>query len=430
MVRSQWFNVLVILLVIIASIYLFQLVWNLLRDFSDILLLFGLAWLISLMLDPLIGFLKGKPLPAPVIRAAGRLLGSRAGLAAAGFHLSRATSVEIVYVAFGLFVIALIALFIPATVVQFSQLIKQLPDLVQQVPQLTQWLQGKLTDLNIPISVASSLQGALGAIQSITSTVLQNMVAIVSSLVTVIGNTLFVLILSVFFAMDRPALGRALLRLVPDPFDNDVHIFAQSVGHTFGGFFRAQMIQGLLMGVGTFLVMTAFGMQFSLVASFFAGIFMAIPLLGPFLALVGPLLVVLLTQAGNTIWLLVILLVLQFVIQNVIAPKLLSEALGLHPLVVFAALLIGLKLGGFWGAIFGVPIAGVIASMTIYVSQIWGERARAALGGPPTPTPAIPPSTPPVVVEKETRIAPSVSGPPPPAEPPGARPSPKERWTR
>jgi predicted PurR-regulated permease PerM len=65
-------------------------------------------------------------------------------------------------------------------------------------------------------------------------------------------------------------------------------------------------------------------------------------------------------------WIFTILLIYQWVVVNVLMPKLLSDALGLHPLIIMAALLGGVKIGGFWGAVFAVPVAGVIATMTLF----------------------------------------------------------------
>ena len=70
------------------------------------------------------------------------------------------------------------------------------------------------------------------------------------------------------------------------------------------------------------------------------------------------------------------LLVLQQVVFNVLAPKVMSEAVGIHPLLVFLAILIGSKAAGVAGAIFGVPVAAVIAA----VNPI-GELALGALRG-------------------------------------------------
>ena len=46
---------------------------------------------------------------------------------------------------------------------------------------------------------------------------------------------------------------------------------------------------------------------------------------------------------------------LQAVIVWVLAPRVMSSAIGLHPLLVFVGILAGAKLAGLWGAVFGVP---------------------------------------------------------------------------
>ena len=61
--------------------------------------------------------------------------------------------------------------------------------------------------------------------------------------------------------------------------------------------------------------------------------------------------------------------ILQQVVTSVIAPKIMSQTVGMHPLLVLFATLIGIKVGGFWGALFGVPVVGVIYATTVYMYQ-------------------------------------------------------------
>ncbi|HLB11364.1 MAG TPA: AI-2E family transporter, partial [Dehalococcoidia bacterium] len=68
------------------------------------------------------------------------------------------------------------------------------------------------------------------------------------------------------------------------------------------------------------------------------------------------------------------LLVLQQIVLNVVAPRVMSQNVGIHPLVVFLAFLLGFKLAGLWGAIFGVPVAGVVNAMV----QYFIDRTQAA----------------------------------------------------
>jgi hypothetical protein len=55
-----------------------------------------------------------------------------------------------------------------------------------------------------------------------------------------------------------------------------------------------------------------------------------------------------------------------FVVQNVIQPRILAGAVGLHPVVVLASVLVGMKLFGIPGALFGLPVAAVISSFFFY----------------------------------------------------------------
>ena len=68
-----------------------------------------------------------------------------------------------------------------------------------------------------------------------------------------------------------------------------------------------------------------------------------------------PILIGLITLIG--------LIVIQQILFNMVMPRLMGRIVGLHPLLVFAAILIGAVLAGTWGILFGVPIAGVIASV-------------------------------------------------------------------
>jgi len=131
---------------------------------------------------------------------------------------------------------------------------------------------------------------------------------------------------------------------------------------------------------------------------------------------VPPILIILVTPnaAGNWWILLAILFVVQTLMMQVVSPRIMSQAVGMHPLFVVAALLAGLQVAGAWGALFGIPIAGV-AQQVIgpYFARLRGffdmptaEQPALALAGtvpvtsatlPPEPPPVAAPSTKPVV---------------------------------
>jgi predicted PurR-regulated permease PerM len=367
MQRTPWLNILIILLVIIAAIYLAQLLWQFLSGFSDIILLFVLAWLVAFALAPLVERINGKPLPASIIRASQHIFGAGVAKRVERFRASRGQAVSVVYLGLALVLIMLISSLVPPTVAQINQLGTQLPDLAQRAPEYARLAQDTLTRLGIRVNIEAALLPALGSLQNVATPVLQNIGTILASVLSLIASLLLVLLLSFFFALDGPRLFRTIFDLVPESFDSEVLILTVTVDRTFGGFIRAQLLQALLVGIGTGIVMAFFRPEFVLVISLFSTLFMLIPFIGPLLALLPPLAVTLIEGPSQFLIVLVILVVYQGVVVNVVMPKLLSDALGLHPLVIIAALLIGIKVGGFWGAFFGVPVAGVIATMALYI---------------------------------------------------------------
>ncbi len=383
MQRTPWLNILIVLLVIIAGLFLAQMLWQLISQFADIILLFVLAWLVAFALGPLIERINGKALPGVAEQLTARLLGTRFADRVASFRFTRLQSVAIVYLGLVVVLGEVLSAFVPSMLVQLNQLAAVFPSIANRAPELAQVGQRFLADLGLRnVNVESALLTGLGSLQNVATPVLQNAIVILGGLLALISNLLVVLILSFFFALDGPQLSRTVFDLIPESFGDEVQVLANTIDRTFGGFIRAQFLQAFLVGIGTGVVMAFFGGQYVLVTSLFAGVFMLIPFIGPLLALVPPFLVTVILNPGQLLIILGILLIYQLIIGNVLMPKLLSDALGMHPLVVIASLLIGVKIGGLWGAFFGIPVAGVISTMAMFFYRRWKRTREQLEAGP------------------------------------------------
>ncbi len=367
MPRTRWLDALIILLTLVTLAFMAQMLWGVLSQFSDILLLFALAALVALALDPLITQIENEPLPSGLVNLAQRLLGVQRAAGIEHFRVSRLVAVAVSYVALALILVGLIAVLIPPTLQQLQQLMNQYSEIAKRGSSLTPRLMQWLADLGVRSSdVNSALTGALGALQNLAALALQNALVFLQGAVNLIGNLSLVLLFSFFFALDGPRLWGQALALVPQTYHDDVHMLAVTIDRVFGGSLRSTLLQAVLIGTGTALVLVLFGEPYVLVASLFAGLFMLIPFVGGALALVPPALATLSQNPEQALVILILLLVYQLLVVNVLMPKLLSEALGLHPLIIMASLLIGVRIGGFWGAIFGIPVAGVLATMALF----------------------------------------------------------------
>ena len=200
------------------------------------------------------------------------------------------------------------------------------------------------------------------------SILMQNALGIATSVATTTFNLLLVLILSIYVMLDQGRIARSLIGLIPATYQDEARFFVQSVSRTFGGFIRGQLLQALIYGVVTALVMSIAGLGYAAAAGAFGGLVMLVPFVGGLIALLPPLFIGLFQASWLTALIVVaVLFVAQMVIANVLMPAILSESVGMPPLLIFVAMLVGIRVAGFWGALFGIPVMGVIYAMAAYL---------------------------------------------------------------
>jgi predicted PurR-regulated permease PerM len=346
--RTRLINLLLILLIALAALFLAQMLWQVASGYADVILLFVLGWLVSFVLNPVVHRLSQPPL-----------------------NFSRSLSVALVYLGLVLASVIGVALIAPTLIVQLTEIARRMPGYAAQMPPAVEWTQNQLDQLGVHTNVEDAVRAGAAMLQGYAATIVQNALGVLTGLLGFLANLFLVLILGFYFTHDAPLLRQILLRFVPSNFQDEFHVFSENVERTFGGFIRGQLIQAILIGSGTALVMVALQLNFALVASLFAGVFMLIPLVGPFLALLPPLLVALIQTPGVALWVLLALFIYQFAITNVVMPRVLSSAVGMHPLLVLGALLVSVKVAGFWGAFFGIPVVGVLWAMFNYFFERW-----------------------------------------------------------
>jgi predicted PurR-regulated permease PerM len=356
-IRDPWLRALTILLVLIAGLYLAGMVWAILVQFADILLLFFFGWLVAFMFEPAVAFAqerRGLPRPAAV----------------AVVYLGLLTT--LVGVAFWL---------VPALVSQLIAISQQWPVYVENATAYTLDLHQDLASRGLDPypEVWGNYQELLRRLEGLGPPLLANVLAFARGAAAVAMDVVIVLVLSVYLMLDTRRITHAALRAVPGDQRDDLIYFMESVRRAFGGFLRGQLVLSGLYGLLTAAVMSLAGLDFTLVASVFAALVMLIPFLGPVLAVLPPAIIALLLHPDRMWWIVIVLVAGQFAVLNVVSPRVMSQTVGMHPLLVFVAVLVGAKVAGLWGALFGVPIAGVVVAMIAFYRLTLDERrVRAA----------------------------------------------------
>ena len=94
---------------------------------------------------------------------------------------------------------------------------------------------------------------------------------------------------------------------------------------------------------------------------------MLIPFFGPPLALIPPIAAAWIYEPSWFLPITIILVGVQTVVVNWLQPRLMQDALGMHPILVLVGLLVGAQVAGVWGALFGIPVIAVLWVFVNYV---------------------------------------------------------------
>jgi predicted PurR-regulated permease PerM len=347
--NNRWVQALVVLLVIIASAWLISQVWSFLLIFSNIFYLFFVSWLLAFILRPVAKWLASRGIPW--------------GLA-----------IGIVYLVLGLLLtIGLLALIpvIQQQVTNFTDNFSSQERINQRITDaqnlINSWgIPDLLKSWNIGEKELQDFYLKLGDFAQRTATDLATgTLAFAQGLVILFFQLILVLLLSFYFMKDGERISAGITGLLPPRWQDEMRLVGYSIERSFGGFIRGQVVFAFIYGILTAIVMfiPPFNLgNLALIASIAAGTFMLIPLVGNLLAFIPPMLALLITpgSAGYWLWFFLILFIMQSIMMNVLAPRIMSSAIGIHPIYVWAAILIGGQVAGIWGALFGIPIAGAI----------------------------------------------------------------------
>jgi predicted PurR-regulated permease PerM len=105
---------------------------------------------------------------------------------------------------------------------------------------------------------------------------------------------------------------------------------------------------------------------------------MAIPFFGPFIAWLPPVLVALVTKPEALLPAFLMMGIGWLVVMNALQPRIMQGAVGIHPIVVLGSVLVGSKIAGIPGAVFGIPVAAVVSSFFFhFLHRSTGDRTVA-----------------------------------------------------
>lgn len=354
--QRRWLSAVLVLGTIVLALVLIDLLGSVFYAFGDIILVFFLAWLLAFILSPVV-----------------------AGLTRLVPVLPRVGAVVLVYATMVGAIVLVVVLVAGALAKSISDFIVNVPTLRADLPQLLAPWQERINGIGLDrVDLVAQATSFLDNLASYAAQLAGPVQQLAVASIGALSNLLIVLILSLYMVIDRDAILSFFFRIVPPSMKDAARLLETSVARSFGGFLRGQAILGVVFAAVAAVTSAVLGLPYLAVTTAAAGVLMAIPFFGPFVAWAPPVVVAILAVPEATIPAAVVMGIGWMVVMNVLQPRLMQEAVGIHPIVVLGSVLIGSKVAGVTGAIFGIPIAAVLSAFFFHFLAMTREPSPVA----------------------------------------------------
>jgi predicted PurR-regulated permease PerM len=367
MTHRRLYNTLLGLLTVIAAICLLKLLWAIASPFTGLLLVLALAWLITFILRPAVVWLAEGPPAQWVVKQAWKRWGERRAVALG--HALVPVAITLVYLALlGALIVTLVA-FVPLIVSQARQLGMNLGEYLSHATEFVTTFQTDIAQrFNVPPELVNQFYQPEEVSKQLTAAAQAAPRVVAYAIRTIasgLGEALLVLALSFYLMLDSTRLKQRVYDLIPNRFHDEYDLTVATVSRSFGGFLRGQVVMAGLSGVVTAIAAGFAGMRYGAIIGAIVGLVVIAPLIGAPIAMLLPSIIALIQGVPllNTILLLAFLTVFQQILLHFIVPRIMSESIGMPPALTLVSVLIGTRLWGVWGFLFGIPVAGAIYSV-------------------------------------------------------------------
>ncbi|OGH47175.1 MAG: hypothetical protein A3A51_02185 [Candidatus Levybacteria bacterium RIFCSPLOWO2_01_FULL_39_10] len=239
-----------------------------------------------------------------------------------------------------------------------------LPFFISQVQALFKAIPIYLDTASSALGIQLSLPTIQSYLSPLVSSLGENAFSITGKVFGGLFSILTIFILSFYLLIDRERLGRSVPEILPEEYREKTILTIHLVEDKLGAWLRGQIVLSLAIGVITWFVLTILGIPFALPLAILAGFLEIIPTIGPIIAAIPAVIVAFAISPFMGLVVMLAYVGIQVAENNILVPKIMQKAVGLNPVVILVAILIGANLMGIIGALLSIPL--VSAAIIIF----------------------------------------------------------------
>ena len=274
-------------------------------------------------------------------------------------YIPRVLAVVILTIIFLGILVAIGFLIVPPIITELKQLAINLPLIAERFGPLYHSLQNSISNYQQDLfNVSSQLSKLSTGLYNTTLGFFSGIVAVVT-----------ILVLSFYMLLEQEALKNFINSTIPWTKKENAVELMHKIGQKMGNWLRGHVLLMFVVGVLDGVALVALGVPYALTLAVWGGLTELVPYVGPWLGLIPAFIIAFTASPLKGLLILIAYIVIQQLESQFLAPKILGKAVGLSPVIIILALLIGAKLMGILGVIIAVPVAAALSVL----AQEWPE---------------------------------------------------------
>ncbi len=281
--------------------------------------------------------------------------------------IPRTVGILLIYLILIGVIVSVFILLIPPITDQVKQIASSFPEYYEKFLASFVNIQQFSQEHGLADNIQKALEGVNQSLQQVTGTIFSGVVKVFGGFIS------FVVILVIVFYMtvEEKGVKNFLRSFAPIKYQPYLTQKAIQIQEKMGFWLRGQLFLSGIIALTSFVGLSILGVKFALVLALVAGITELVPLVGPIIGAVPAVFFALVQSPVKALLVIILYIVIQQMENHIIVPKVMQRSVGLNPVVIIVAILIGAKLAGILGMLLAVPAATIIV---IFGRDFFQER--------------------------------------------------------
>jgi len=279
----------------------------------------------------------------------------------------RLLGIILLYLCFFIIGMFLLSLAIPFVSVEINELIKDLPTFIKSVSTSLEQAQETTTSRYFDF-----LNEILNLLDSFSQYLAVSSQSVINFIIGIFGGIISfasIIVISFYLSYMKGGVEGFIKAIIPSQYEVSFLNIWRKAERKIGRWVQGQLLLALIVGLTVYVGLSLIGIKFALILGIAAMILELVPIVGPVLSAIPAILLAFTQGPSLGLWVILFYVAVQQLENHILVPLILGKTLGLNPVIVIVAILIGAKLAGILGMILSVPVAVILGEIIEGIAQ-------------------------------------------------------------